>query len=395
MKKLFLVLAMVGLAFASCEPNGGEPNNGGNGENNGGTENVLGAAEFNISVSNIGETSAVLKVAPKQEGRSFYWNVKPESALKEFATTKAYMEDWYAYLGEAIATGNYQWSDLLDNAAVEYEHTNLNPGTKYVLWAFGIDANGNLTSADLSYVKFETKASTFDPTSWYGYWNVTSQKQVQIGEDPMSGYLIEEVVDEPLEKVIAIVDASADLGEGYGYVYGWDGVFELEMPTIGKISSNTIKLMNETVLFSEEDEQYGQVDYTWLGFSDLSATHGGWYTIGGDYPCYTFTMGANKAATVTAYQGKIGDGTPFMTDYYALQVVIATGEYAGYSLGFVRADGMPACYLTGAEMTAEYIAPIEEVAAQKLSANKKAKTAHKVALKAPAKKFSAAVKLAK
>ena len=390
MKKLFTLLAMVGLAFASCTPEGPE------GPNHGGNENqVLGAAEFEISVTNVSETSADLSIAPKQEGRTFYWNIVTEAGLAEYATTAAYMQEYYAYLKENIDAGVATWEQILDNAPIQYTTSKLDPNTKYVLWAFGIDAAGNLTSADLSYVKFETPASTFDPTSWYGYWNVTSQKQVQIGEDPMSGYLIEEVVDEPLEKVIAIIDASADLGEGYVYVYGWDGVFELEMPTIGKISSNTIKLMNETVLFSEEDEKYGQVDYTWLGFSDLSATHGGWYTIGGDYPCYTFTMGADKAATVTAYQGKIGDGTPFMTDYYALQVVIATGEYAGYSLGFVRADGMPACYLTGAEMTAEYIAPIEEVAAQKLNANKKAKTAHKVALKAPAKKFSAAVKLAK
>ena len=390
MKKLFTLLAMVGLAFASCTPEGPE------GPNNGGNENqVLGAAEFEISVTNVGETSADLSIAPKQEGRTFYWNIVTEAGLAEFATTAAYMQDYYAYLKENVDAGVATWEQILDNAPVQYTTSKLDPNTKYVLWAFGIDVAGNLTSADLSYVKFETPASTFDPTAWYGYWNVTSQKQVQIGEDPMSGSLIEEVVDEPLEKVIAIVDASADLGEGYVYVYGWDGVFELEMPTIGKISLNTIKLMNETVLFSEEDETYGQLDYTWLGFSDLSATHGGWYTIGGDYPCYTFTMGADKAATVTAYQGNISDGTPFMTDYYALQAVIATGQYAGYSLGFNRADGQPAIYLSGETMTAEFLAPLEEGAAQKLNANKKFKVAHKMATPRTAAKFSSVANLVK
>ena len=395
MKKLFLVLAMVGLAFASCEPNGNEPNNGGNGENNGGTENVLGAAEFNISVSNIGETSAVLKVAPKQEGRSFYWNVKPESALKEFATTKAYMEDWYAYLGEAIATGNYQWSDLLDNAAVEYEHTNLNPGTKYVLWAFGIDANGNLTSADLSYVVFETKASTFDPTSWYGYWNVTAPKHVSDGVDPFTNKAVTEFVDEELEKVIAITDASEDFGAGYVYVWGWDGVFELEMPALGLVSGNKIKMANDTVLFTEDDPDYGPLDYTWGGVSYLES-YGDWYTIGGGYDCYTLTMGAdNKNATIKAYQGTITDGSAFMTDYYCLKAVITTGQYAGYSLSFSRTDGQAALYLSGAEMTAAYLAPVEEASVQKLNANKKFRVAHKNATPRAAAQFSSAVSFVK
>ncbi len=390
MKKLFTLLAMVGLAFASCTPSGNGPGTG-NGDGN----KVLGAAEFEMSVTNVGETSADLAISPKQEGRTFYWNIETEAGLAEFATTAAYMQDYYDYLKSAVDAGAATWEQILDNAPVQYTTSKLNPNTKYVLWAFGIDAAGNLTSADLSYVKFETPVSTFDPTSWYGYWNVTAQKYVEIGEDPMSGSLIEETVNEPLEKVIAIVDASADFGEGYVYVYGWDGVFELEMPAVGLVSSNTIKLMNETVLFSEEDEAYGQLDYTWCGFSDLSATHGGWYTIGGEYPCYTLTMGENKAATVTAYQGQLTDGTPFATDYYALQAVIATGEYAGYSLGFVRADGMPAQYLSGAEMTAEYMAPIEEVAAQKLNANKKFKAYNMMATPKAASKFSAAVNFAK
>ena len=368
MKKVFLLLAVVGLAFASCEPIG--PNIGGN-ENE-----VLGAAEFNISVENIGETSAVLKVAPKQEGRTFYWNVKTEASVKEFATTKAYMEDWYAYLGEAIATGNYQWSDLLDGAAVEYEHTNLNPGTKYVLWAFGIDANGNLTSADLSYVVFETKASTFDPTTWYGYWNVTAPKHVSDGVDPFTNKAVTEFVDEELEKVIAITDASEDFGEGYVYVWGWDGVFELEMPALGLISGNKIKMANDTVLFTEDDPDYGPLDYTWGGMSYLES-YGDWYTIGGSYDCYTLTNTGSGVASVTAYQGQLTDKTPFMTDYYCLKAVITTGQYAGYSLSFSRTDGQAALYLSGAEMTAAYLAPVEGAAAQKLNANKKFRIAHK------------------
>ena len=390
MKKVFLLLAMVGLAFASCEPNGNEPNNGGNGENGG---DVLGAGEFALVVSNVGETTATVKITPKQEGRTYYWGISKEASLKEFATTAAYMEDYHAYLKEAVDSGNYTWADLLDKGVVEYTTQKLDPNNKYVLWAFGIDELGNLTSADLTYVGFETPASTFDPASWYGYWNVTAPKCVSIGEDPFSGESVTELVEEETSKVIAIVDASADLGAGYVFVYGWDGVFEMELPAIGEISGNKIKLNNETVLFTEKDDTYGPLDYTWCGISDLTATHGKWYPIGGDYPCYTITNTASGKASVTAYQGKIGDGTPFMTDYYCMQAVITTGEYEGAMLTYSRADGHAAIYLSGESMTAEWVAPIEEVAAQKLNANKKFKVAHKMATpKAAAKMFSSIAK---
>ena len=378
---------MVGLAFASCTPgNGPEGPNGGSGD-------VLGAAEFVMSVSNIGETTATLKVAPKQEGRTFYWNIASEASLNEFATTALYMEDYYAYLKENVDAGYAAWSDLLDNAAVEYTTSKLNPNTKYILWAFGIDANGNLTSTDLSYVKFETPKSTFDPTTWYGYWNVTSAKHVSIGEDPFSGEPVTELVDEELSKVVAIVDASADLGAGYVYIYGWDGVFEMEMPMLGVISGNKIKLANNTVLFTENDDTYGPLDYGWFGMSDLTATHGDWYTIGGTYDCYTFTNTGSGAASVTAYKGQLTDGTPFMTDYYCFAAVITTGQYEGAMLTYSRADGQAALYLSGESMTAEFLAPLEEVAAQKLNANKKFKAVHKMAVpQVAAKMFSSIVK---
>ena len=376
---------MVGLAFASCEPVG--PNNGGNGGE------VAGAGEFELVVSNIGESTATVKITPKQEGRTYYWGINKEEALKEFATTAAYMEDYHAYLKEAVDGGHYTWEELLDNSVVEYTTEKVNPSTKYVLWAFGIDVNGNITSPDLTYVTFETKASTFDPASWYGYWNVTAPKCVSIGVDPFTNKAVTELVEEETSKVIAIVDASADLGAGYVYVYGWDGVFELELPAVGVLAGNKIKMANETVLFTEDDPDYGPLDYTWSGISNLTATHGDWYPIGGSYDCYTITNTASGVASVTAYQGELTDGTPFMTDYYCMQAVITTGQYEGYSLSFSRTDGQAAIYLSGESMTAEFLAPLEEVAAQKLNANKKFKAVHKMATpKAAAKMFSSIVK---
>ena len=86
-----------------------------------------------------------------------------------------------------------------------------------------------------------------------------------------------------------------------------------------------------------------------------------------------------------------------MTDYYAFAFIIASGQYEGMPLGnLVRKDGQPSLYLSGAEMTAEFLAPLEEVAAMKLNANKKFKAYTKMATPmAAAQKFSAAVEFAK
>ena len=344
--------------------------------------------EFALEATNIGETSATLRVHPLHDGCTFYWNVKPESDLKEFATTAAYMQDWYAYMKELVDAGYYKWSDLLDNTAVELDYDRFNPGTKYVLYAFGIDANGKLTSTDLSYVVFETKKSSFDTTSWYGYWNVTSPMHLSITGTSL------EVMNRPLDKVIAITDASADFGEGYVYVWGWDGVFELELPALGMISSNTIKLMNNVVLFTENNDQYGPLDYTWQGNSYLES-YGDWYMIGGNYSCYTLTMGTDgKSASVKAFQGQLTNGTEFMTDYYCLAGVITTGQYEGYALSFSRNDGQPALYLSGAEMAVSYLAPIDTASVKKLEANKKGKLYTMMATPKAVAHYSAAVKFA-
>ena len=350
--------------------------------------------EFILQVENIGETTATVKITPNQEGRTYYWGINAEADVKEFATTVAFMEDWYAYMKEAVDTGYYTWEELLDKGVVEYTTEKVKPSTKYVLWAFGIDLNGNLTSPDLTYVTFETKASTFNTASWYGYWNVTAPKCVSVDADPLSGDPVTKFVKKETSKVIAIVDASADLGNGYVYVYGWDGVFEMELPAVGVIFSNKIKLANEFVIFTEEDETFGPLDYTWNGISYLEG-YGDWYPIGGSYDCYTITNTGEGTASVTAYQGQLTDGTAFMTDYYSVQAVITTGQYKGYSLSFNRSDGQPAIYLSGATMTAEFLAPLEEVAAQKLNANKKFKVAHKMATPRAAAKFSSVANLVK
>ena len=96
MKKLFLLLAMVGLAFASCTT----PDDGGQ------TGGAGGAGEFTFTVTNIGEYGATFTVAAKEETRTFYWNCLTKASILEYGSTKDFMEEWHADTQRSVDNGS-------------------------------------------------------------------------------------------------------------------------------------------------------------------------------------------------------------------------------------------------------------------------------------------------
>ena len=376
MKKVFLLLSVIGLAFASCTPNG--DNKGGNGD---GTE-VLGAGEFSIVVSDIKSSSAHIKVSAKEATRTFYAAVLSTTEFEEYDSSADLMADFYAQMKDAVEAGVYVWvgeqGALLDTGVAEWTSTKVVPSTEYVVFAFGIDPNGNLTSTDLTYAKFTTLKSTFDPTAWYGNWDITSQKHISEAVDPFENELVINLVDEPLTKTLAFEDATEALGEpGYVLVWGIDGVFDDSLPAVGAIVDNKIELLNDFAVAEEEDPSYGPIAFTWKGISYIES-YNDYIGVGGDYAPYTFTMATDGSVSVDAYQGQLQGGGVFATDMYRVVGVILEGEYAGYSLSYSRNDGEPALFLTGLTMTGAKSADNGAIAPAKLS-KKNIKVMHKMA----------------
>lgn len=387
MKKVFLLLSVIGLAFASCSPNGG--NQGGNGDD---TE-VLGAGEFTIAVTDIQSSSAHIKVAAKEATRTFYAAVLPTADFEEYDSSADLMADFYAQMREAVEAGDYVWvgeqGALLDTGVAEWTTKSVVPSTEYTVFAFGIDANGNLTSTDLTYAKFTTLKSTFDPTAWYGNWDITSQKHISEAVDPFENKLVVTLVDEPLTKTLAFEDATEALSEpGYVLVWGIDGVFEDTLPAVGAIVDNKIEMLNDFAV-AEDESSYGPTALTWKGLSYLES-YNDYVGIGGEYAPYTFTMATDGSVSVDAYQGQLQGGGGFTTDMYRALGIILEGEYAGYSLTYSRNDYEPALFLTGLTMTGVKSADNGAIAPAKLS-KKNIKVVHKMAQPVvAAKQFSAA-----
>lgn len=373
---------MVGLAAASCTPTGNEP--GGNQPGGAG-----GASEFTFTVTNIGEYSADFTVTAKDATRTFYWNCSTKASILEYGSTKEYMEEWHADTQEFVENGLYTWDELLDTGSAEHTSTSLKPNTTYLVWAYGVDANGNCTSSDLSYYEFKTLPSTFDTASWVGNWTLTPSKllcemitgnqwlQTFVENSKNSTYELE-IVDG------ATIDSSL---AGYAVVYGWDANIP-SVPALGTYLGNTIELLGDEIMAED-----GEYLLTWspLAVSTEDSTNMT-YTNGLDWVIpYVLTMGADGTVKV---QGDTrlatSDGTSFHIESLKLEWVSGDNIYSA-----MQVEDEMVYHPAGNTMTAvKSAAPAPAPA--KLSAKKNIKVMHKFAnAKSAALQFSSAVKFAK
>ncbi len=375
MKKVFLLLAAVGLAFASCTPDGGGDKTGNEG-----------AGEFAIEVTNITPTSAHIKVTAKEATRSFYANVMSKADFASFD-----INDHFAQLVEAVESGQYTWAQLLNVGSDEWDTSRVTPDKEFVAYAYGVDANGNLTSTAASYKSFKSPASTFDTAQWVGWWEVTSPKTYVQQTNPLTEKYEEAWTDDELIRPIEIVDGLTEHEslEGYAVVYGWDGNFLYGGPAIGVYNDNKIELLNNEIVY--EDPEQGLV-YQWLAQSELPTYDPeNMYMVGGEYSAYIFAMDAAGAVTINAYKGQITTGDVFIVSAFTIFPVIGEDVYVwNYT--------EPAYTFSGEVMTATPTTAPEDagVAPAKLSKNSKVKVMHKMAnQKYVAKKFSSVLNLAK
>ena len=134
------MFAVCGIA---CTPNNEEGN--GN-ENNG--PNTPPPISFTIQLSNITSTSVKMAVTPSNDTDTYFFDVVETRVLGHYSTPGAFVTDYISQLkaiyeeyglalGDALSQGPDSW---------EYQEGNLNPGTEYYAFAFGLTAEGVITS---------------------------------------------------------------------------------------------------------------------------------------------------------------------------------------------------------------------------------------------------------
>ena len=383
---------MVGLAFASCTPDGG-------GDNNGGSSDT--GAEFTIEISNVGEYTANVEVTPKDLNRTYFWSVTKKANIDEKGVA-----GWMKYVHdsnvEAVANGYESWlggeEPLLVKGIDGAELKSLNPDTEYVAYAFGVDANGNLTSTNLTWKSFTTKPSTFDTSVWLGIWNVTSPKVYQEMITGGGTQYVTGIVDAGAEgytRPIEVVDGAEYDMEGYALVYGWDGAFhglpsagaENFMPAVAAYEGNTLQFLNEEVVYQTEG-----LTFQWYGICDIEGEE---YMVSGDYAPYKFKMDQDGSVSVVAYSGTVTTGAKFQCVLFQILGFEGENPYSGYFWTEEAVNEEPIYHFSGETLTAVK-ADNGGVAPAKLSAKKNVRIMHKYAnAVASAREFSSAVKMAK
>lgn len=149
-----MLAAFVLFGAASCNPWGDDDNWG----NNGGSNGSSAAKNFTIKVTDITTTGAKVSVIPSNVD-TYYFDVMEQSTINGFSSMSAFATAYVEYLQEYAASYGYSLADTLSSGNDSYTITDtLEPGTKYYAFAFGLNANGTITT-DVTLKSFTTLSS--------------------------------------------------------------------------------------------------------------------------------------------------------------------------------------------------------------------------------------------
>lgn len=141
MKKIFrFMLAMVALCCVACSPNGIF----------GGKGNI----NFEITVSDISDTSATISVVPSNDN-TYFFDVVPASEFGSYSKSEDFATDIVALIKQVCNEYEMDFSDYLSSGKDAYTNDILEANTSYVAYAFGLSSEGEITT-DVTTVSFKT-----------------------------------------------------------------------------------------------------------------------------------------------------------------------------------------------------------------------------------------------
>ena len=297
---------------------------------------VAQAGKVTIQVTDITASKATVTCTPDPlTGFTYYYDYLPkEEADLLLPTDEEKMNYLVQSINELLAEYEKTWADVITEGKETYTFKGLAPLTSYYAVAFGIDANGNVTSK-LYKTEFTTQDLNPALKEWVGTWTVTSEKTAYSEKEGRDG-----IFDEPTTRTITIGTESAGFGiaveeaelivAGLSYTDGLEffgpGV---KLETIGTVTSNgNLELKNGFVSFDATSADMGE--FTFLGYSWSEAMNR-YVVVSGNYPPYTLSLGTDKkTGTGTPYSGELSNGADFSVVYYDMFSVDAAGGISSF-----------------------------------------------------------------
>lgn len=154
--KIFTVFfSMMALLVVGCD----------NGENGGGGSE-LSNMTFEITVSDITTSGAVVSVVPSDETSLYYFDKVTKEAYESYENDQKFMEAMIAALREYSEESGSSLASAISVGADEYTYNGeLTPATEYYVFAFAVDAklnpNSKLTLKPFTTLEAQSSANTF------------------------------------------------------------------------------------------------------------------------------------------------------------------------------------------------------------------------------------------
>ena len=348
MKKLFFVLAAMGL-FAACTPDNGGNNggNGGNTDNPGGGDTPTTSSAFTLEVEATA-CKANIVVTPSSEVVYHYNNVVSAAKYVEMGGSDAAF--LAAYIAERTATfenNGYTWLDMVSEGVDEWTRTGLEPETDYYVIAFGVDANGKATT-ELAKQAFTTEAAK-DYSSWFGYYQASTPKSYSFLYDSAMEDLVEAVEDLPKSQFIWIqdaVEATEDPSNaGLALVWNISAFFEDTevtmdpknmMYALGEFNADgELELANMV----EMGDAGGGYVAMWLAYCSATGISQSTTFVNGEYAAHSFPLPTDGVSVSVPYKGGLSGGGAF--EVAVFDIFATNGQYVNY---FIQADVPVNCF---------------------------------------------------
>lgn len=285
-----------------------------------------------IDVTDITANSATITCTPSDNSSTFYFDCMEKSVFDQYYTSDEAFSTTIIESMKAMAT-DYGISfeealeQLLSTGPSTWIHESLVSSTEYVVYAFGIDMTGTVTSA-LYTKSFTTEARAENPEvdKWFGEWEATSTGSLEWALE--GAYLIPSYKENsPMNLRFTITEE-----QGQILLYGWSQV-DSTVPALCEVNENGDLEVYAGISVGSENQGYIP---TWSAYCSIDSDFG---LITGTYPAYTFSMSGDRA-TSTRYEGSLSGGESIRVvslEIYAL----SDNQYAIYGQDF------PTYYVAG------------------------------------------------
>lgn len=173
---------------------------------------------FEITIGDVTERTAMVYINPKDDSMTMFFGLFETSEFKKYDSNDAFIADSISYLEQLAASYGMELTDLLaaelKSGDVEWGYSELDPGTSYTIYVYGLDADGTVTT-DLYTEEFHTTAVTMSDCTFSiepVEVNATSLSFKVIPSDETVGYYYDLIDQAQYEQYCGSnVDGIADL----------------------------------------------------------------------------------------------------------------------------------------------------------------------------------------